>query len=47
MPLTLCRMRVVLQDGWTPLYRAAKNGYDKVVDVLMAAGADVNVADKV
>jgi ankyrin repeat protein len=47
MTLTLCHMRVLLQDGWTPLYRAAKNGFDKVVDVLVAAGADVNVADKV
>jgi len=40
-------MRVLLQDGCTPLYRAAKNGYDKIVDVLARARADVNAADKV
>jgi ankyrin repeat protein len=45
--LTLCHMRVLLQDGCTPLYRAAKNGYDKIVDVLARASADVNAADKV
>jgi hypothetical protein len=36
-----------LQDGWTPLYNAAMNGRDKVVEVLVQAGADLNAAMEV
>jgi ankyrin repeat protein len=36
-----------LQDGDTPLNNAARNGHDKVAEVLVRAGADVNAADKV
>ena len=38
---------LILQWGRTPLYNASQEGHDKVVEVLIAAGADVNLADKV
>ena len=38
---------LILQLEKTPLYRASCEGYDKVVEVLIAAGAAVNVANKV
>ena len=38
---------LILQWGETPLYGASYLGHDKVVEVLIAAGADVNVAIKV
>ena len=38
---------LILQLGRTPLYAASWRGHDKVVEVLIAAGADVNLADKV
>ena len=31
---------------WTPLMRAARNGFVDVVQVLLNSGADVNVVDK-
>ena len=37
----------VPQDGETPLWRAAKNGHDSVVRVLVEAGADGAVESKV
>jgi ankyrin repeat protein len=36
-----------LQDGQTPLHVAANDGYDKVVEVLVQAHANMNAADKV
>jgi ankyrin repeat protein len=36
-----------LQFGDTPLFIAAGSGYDKVVEVLVQASADVNAANKV
>ena len=36
-----------LQNGWTPLYRAAQNGHVEVVHALIAAGAFVNEAENV
>jgi ankyrin repeat protein len=36
-----------LQDGRTPLCRAAQDGHDKIMEVLVKAGADVNAANKV
>ena len=38
---------LILLQGETPLYVASWFGYVKVVEVLIAAGADVNVASKV
>ena len=38
---------LILQFGWTPLYHVSMRGYDRVVEVLIAAGADVNFADRV
>ena len=38
---------IILQYGCTPLFEASQNGYDKIVDVLIAAKADVNIANKV
>ena len=38
---------LILQSGETPLYVASCFGYVKVVEVLIAAGADVNLANKV
>ena len=35
------------QDLATPLYLAAENGYDIVVDNLISHGAKVNAIDKV
>jgi ankyrin repeat protein len=51
----LCRQRhsqsialpLWLQYGQTPLHNAAFKGHDKVVEVLVRSGADVNAADKV
>ena len=40
--LTLC-----LKDGDTPLCRAAYWGYKEVVTVLVAAGANLNISNKV
>ena len=37
----------ILQYGCTPLFEASQNGYDKIVDLLIAAKADVNIANKV
>ena len=36
-----------LQDGQTPLHRAAENGHIEVVRHLVSSGADVNKADEV
>ena len=38
---------IILQYGCTPLFEASQNGHDKIVDVLIAAKADVNIANKV
>ena len=38
---------VIVQWGRTPLYIASKSGHDIVVEVLLKAGADVNLADEV
>ena len=32
-------------DGWTPLFWAAQEGHTEIVDLLLAAGANVNVSD--
>ena len=38
---------VVIQDGWTALKAAARNGHREVVELLIQHGADVNAKDKV
>ena len=38
---------LILQWGETPLYEASQRCHDKVVEVLIAAGADVNLANEV
>ena len=38
---------LILQGRRTPLYMASCRGHDKVVEVLITAGADVNLAVKV
>ena len=37
----------ILQYGCTPLFEVSQNDYDKIVDLLIAAKADVNIANKV
>ena len=32
------------EEGWTPLHKAVANGYEDVVKMLMAAGADPEIA---
>ena len=36
-----------LQGGWTPLHLACYHGHEKMVEMLVAAGADVEVKDEV
>ena len=38
---------LILQFGRTPLYMASWIDHHEVVELLIAAGADVNLADKV
>ena len=40
-----CRLNVRDQYGCTALYFAAKNGFFEVARCLVAAGADLNIAD--
>ena len=35
------------QDGVTPVFAAARFGYPKCIEVLIAAKADLNIANKV
>jgi ankyrin repeat protein len=35
------------QRGWTPIYAAAANGHTDAVKELIAAGCDMNLAEKV
>ncbi len=34
---------VVIQDGWTALMRASREGHTAVVELLLQHGADLNV----
>ena len=38
---------VLLQEGWTALSLASWRGHTKVVDILVQAGALINIQDKV
>ena len=42
--ISLC-FPVIVQWRQTPLYMASESGHYKVVEVLITAGADVNLAD--
>ena len=33
-------------SGWTPLHGAARNGHDRIVQLLLQAGADFGAKDK-
>lgn len=33
-------------EGWTPLTLAVRDGYEEIIRLLIAAGADVNAGDK-
>ena len=33
-------------DGWTPLHKAAYEGYREIVELLIAKGADVNAKNR-
>ena len=36
-----------LQDGYSPLHRASANGHEAVVEVLLKAGADHSIKNRV
>ena len=36
----------LLRDGWTSLMKSSSRGYDKVVDVLIKNGAEVDAVDE-
>ena len=38
---------LIIQDGWTALAQAAQNSHEQVVEVLLKAGAKLDVQDKV
>lgn len=38
---------IIRQYGCTPLYRAAENGHVDIVKILIKAGADINVYNRV
>ena len=40
-------MTFVLQNGWSPLYRASLNGHLDIVRALIEAGANISQATKV
>ena len=37
----------IIQNGITPLYRAAEEGYTEIVKMLLETGADIDATDKV
>jgi hypothetical protein len=43
----LCNLLMRLQDGVTLVHLAVDKGHSKIVEIMVKAGADVNVADKV
>ena len=36
-----------MQDGWTPAFKASRNGHTETVALLLANKADINAANKV
>jgi len=42
-----CHVLLCLQKGWTPLRCAIEQRSDKIVEILIKAGADVKATDKV
>jgi len=42
-----CMICYFLQDGYTPIHLASRDGHVEVIDKLICSGADVNVVNKV
>ena len=40
-------MSIITQDGWSALMRAAWDGHTEIVDVLVKAGANKDLQNKV
>ena len=45
--ITCCYLTCTLQDGESPLHRAAEGGNASIVNMLLEAGMPVDIKDKV
>lgn len=43
---TLQLHNIYLQNGFSPVYVASQNGHTQIVDILVKAGADINLTTK-
>ena len=46
MPKSEAKIPAAESEGWTPLLAAAFSGHSEAVSLLLAAGADMNMATK-